>query len=1026
MGGDKKLWLSVLLVIFIYCIALLVFLSYCTMPSQQIPVQEAPIEEPLPELFESEPTFERKEVVELPVEEPVEVEAESEPVTQVVSKEIAVSEEEPESKEEPEVVAVDQWADFYVAGQEDYSLFEGGTYYIPLFVNEEYVGDINSTFTSDDVLVDAAELQMLTGELLIDSVNEDIFAPDVPSISLQVLKEKGVDAWFDYQMFTLHMGFPPWMMKVQYLSIYRSALVRPSSYPMAGSSPLESASFSWFSNISAFDLIDMHKETGWQINPASLFSIQVRNSISLFDVYFDFSFSVHSSYAYTPSGTPDLADYITFQGIQGFYDFPSQSLRLSFGNVNDYLGYDVNTFGIALEKRFSYGSAGLKSHQLQYEISIDEPSTVEVFINGRSVYRKDVQPGIYKLRDFIFTQGANKVHITVTPHAHPLDTSEYEFVIGYDEGLLAKGDTLYSASLTFPGYESSRTALRFSQQFGLNHTITPSYSVAVSIGAISLDLSALYASPWGSFTMITAGSFRNDLGFGGKAQLTYRTLFDDEAWIDSFTFSFGYEGSGYSTSIDTSIPLKRASAPTLQTWASLSGRLGSFFGFALDASASWKTDEQTPVWSTTFRTSFSFVSNLSVDASVSLQSAKDGMQTSGRIGLNYSFTPALTLNASSDFTTPYVTMNASWQPIDSEHDSVRILLNSFDPIEPLDHQGAIVYNHTASLYDLSIRGQYSDSFSRFSTSIAVQTAFAYANGLFGMTRAIADNFLLVKPQGAWEGKDVVVARTMESNPHIVPSLFGVSTYTSLIAGQQNNLMIYGVDESLAGSSTPFLYHLLPQHRTGYAVRVHAKVAYAVAGTLLYSPHTPYKQYATDLLRVEVDEQGTETLVLDETLYLFTDEHGFFFISGLTPGEYQFKLSVNEKPPLAIRFTIDEQTGEEENLVFILETVIASDIAEALEREKPIEGPQADERLFYRLAIEQIIDETTFWDSYYPTRFFVEPKNGEKDQASLPASIAIERMAQDNQLLLFDLARISDRIQMHLDAIDPLQNTIAKP
>ncbi len=309
-----------------------------------------------------------------------------------------------------------------------------------------------------------------------------------------------------------------------------------------------------------------------------------------------------------------------------------------------------------------------------------------------------------------------------------------------------------------------------------------------------------------------------------------------------------------------------------------------------------------------------------------------------------------------------------------------------------------------------------------------------------MTRSVSDNFLLVKPGGAMKGSDIAVTRTMTSEPQALPKLFGVGTYTSISTHQQNNVVVYGIGDSLMGSSESFIYDFLPRPRQGYAVRVSSELTYSLVGTLLRSPQAAYSRYTTDLARIELSEDGEETLVFDETLYLFTDEQGFFFISGIKAGEYQFSLflpgSTEEDPPIDVRFTVEDAEDVDQPLVLLLETFIASEIAEALEFEfyqslmgEVVESSVFDEDGNFRLEITESMDELDFWDNYYPQRQIMDSLLEDDREAFTDSYLefiglqpreitALMRMRQEREQQLFNLARLRAIVKPYLDAIAP--------
>ncbi len=1079
-AGKKRL-IGVLVVVLVYLITLLGFVSWCTLPTetQQTSVS---IPEPIGEIPESrvEQTPSAPALAAVPQEPSVPAEpeeilkeekvvapspessdsvitesefAETPPVAVIEDAPppepvIITSPEEPLSTEVEETFddfeiaeeSEDPWADFYVAGEEDYSIFDDGEYYVPLIVNTEYLNDITVTFLSDTIYVNVAEFELLVSELLTETYARELFSTTEEYFSLDYLNEQGIETWYDYQTFELYMNFPTFMMPTRVLSINQGSLARYSSYSMGGSTFLEPEFFSWFANLSLYSLVELAEANQWEISPTSLLTLQSRNSLAIADLGFDFSYTVHPGRAYNElldTWSNTWEDYLTFQGIQGFYDYKPKSLRFVFGNVNDYLGYSLDTIGVGVEKRYSYGDARPKNHQYEYEILIEEPSLVEVFINERSVYRRELQAGIYKLRDFAFAQGANNARIVVEPIADPTQISEYNFVLGFDSRLLARGDTLYRASLSFPQYDIANTVLRVDQQFGLTDEITSQYALALSTSAVNVSLSHIIATPFGSFDALTAASYNHPQSLGFRGSLSYRINGDEESLFGSLNLSAGFASNRYTTSLSSpSIALGH----TFDASLSFTGRITESLRYSIGGSLTWMTHEQLPSWRLSLSSGIPLIPRMTVSGSVSLfaSPASPVPELRGQISLNYSFSPDLSVSASTNLETS-ANVSSSWRPFGSSNNSVQASFTGINFDNPTDHQGSISYSRSADRYGMSIRQQYSDSFSRFTTSLSLSTSIAYAGGMFGMTRSISDNFLLVKPGGAMKGSDVAVTRTMTSEPTALPSLFGVGTYTGITTHQQNNVVVYGIGDSLMGNSESFIYDFLPRPRQGYAIRISSELSYSLVGTLLRSPEAAYSRYTTDIAQVVTDEDGNETLIFDETRYLFTDEYGFFYVSGLTAGVYQFSLflpnSSEEDPPVDVRFTIEEDPDMETAQVLVLETFTASEISDALEEEffaevmgESVEETIFDENGFYWLTITETMDEMTFWDSYYPSIQVVDSVSESEEEYSdfyvefidlmeRPVT-ALERMRQDDLQRLFNLSRLRSIVQPYIDAIVP--------
>lgn len=1074
---------TALVVVLLYAIALLLVLTLCSYPHQEVEappevIQEEPFDIPVaveePPIVEVATVVEEKkpliEDVEIPIveEEPplekevaLEIEEElpvEEEVVQIIEEEFPLEEEFYTPWDDWEDPFddfwggdddYDMWADFFVAGDEDYALFFDGTYYVPLFVNDEYLGDLSITFGDEDIFINTSELQKLVGSFLVAEVREEFFSGVGEEIALEELNEKGVEAWFDYNFFELYLTFSTDMMPIRNLSLNPGRLLRYTSYSMGGSEFIEPTKFSWYSNYSLYSLISLSEHNNWKLSPTSLFTMQSHNSISLFNIAFDFSYSFHPGQAYREylpnKWSTDIKDYLSFYGIQGFYDFRSKSLRLTFGNVNDYLGFSRDTLGIALEKRYSYGDVKAKGHQLEYLVELDEPSTVEVYINEKSVYRRQLQTGIYNLKDFTFTQGANRIRVEVTPLSDENLMREYEFDMGYDSRLLSKGDTLYTISLSMPQIDPARTTFRAEQHIGLTHTLSASYNLKASPSAIYLGLNAVVATTFGSFDLLGGLSYSKPYSFGYYGQVGYRVGLSDESLLNSLDLTLSYRDAHYNEQVSISSSSSVSLGDDrLNFGLSLSGKFPLNIRYSLSGSLEWRVGQPGIDWRASLNLGLHIIPKLPISGSITVsQGSSDAKATiRGQMSLSYSFTPSLNASTSTNFES-WPSVNANWRIINTQRNNLNFSLSGFRFEDPLAHQGSLSFSHSAPAFGFSLRQQYSDGFKRFTTSLSLNTALAFANGMLGITRSIGENFLLVKPMGALKGSDIAVTKTMTTAPDPLPKIFGVGLFSGISSNVENNVVIYGVGESAMSSGASFIYDFFPRPRQGYAVRISSEMTHAVVGSLLHTANSAYSRYATNLYKVDYDEEGMEILIPDESLYIFTDESGFFYVDGIAKGEYQFSLylpkSSEDDPPIDIRIAIKPER-EDKATVFVIETFIADEFSQRLDFENfdrmmgiEIEDPLIDDEGHFHIPIVDTMDEETFWDVYYPSRAIVASYHEEVDLTGdsiverLPSEkfsgSAFNKMSTEEQQRYINMTRLNSILKPYIDAILPQRGTL---
>ena len=429
---------------------------------EQEPIAEEPIleetaaEEPIEAVIEEEP----EEVIAESVTAEETVEETSEPVVTEVpveeAQEITVDEEAIEEENETTTAvessefAADDffaglsedeaafWADFYIAGEEDLELADG-TYYMDLYLNDNYTGAISVIIQSGEPYLDTKELKSYLSDTITEEANDRLFAHTGDLISLEYIETSSIGVDYSSEDYEVRLRFSPDDMPIQILSLKGSNnnIFRRKTRPITGGIDLEPAVFTLASTYRLSGRVSNFLRDNWWDNTRFTFSSS--NSARLYDLHLDFNY-------YMDFGP----DYFSFRlgSYRFYYDFPEQMIRLSWGNVSsDLFSPKGTSIGIRFEKSYSYApdSYVRPSHYEQLMV-IDKPSDVQIFNEGREIFRRTLDVGTYRLRDFILYTGANKITIRITP----LDGSDYQEIdvdLLYSGSLLAPGELYYGASL---------------------------------------------------------------------------------------------------------------------------------------------------------------------------------------------------------------------------------------------------------------------------------------------------------------------------------------------------------------------------------------------------------------------------------------------------------------------------------------------------------------------------------------------------------------------------------------------------
>lgn len=891
----------------------------------------------------------------------------------------------------------DFWSDFFVVGQDALVAFDDGFYYLALNVNGEYVGDIEVEFKGESRLLNSDELSQFIGSFITPAANQRIFGDKLSSLSLEQLNLRNVEAIYDSQAFSISLTFNLDDMPERTVSISTSTINRREQFGMSGAIQLQPAKFAIATSLSLYTLLGYPYDFSTLTD--TMMNLSISNRASLLGLGFNFYYSISSTAPYFNPGT-----------WNGFYDFVESSHRLGFGNVGTNLntaaiGTSTN-FGFVFEKNYAYGTGKAKGNQFEYRVVLNEPSKVEIVINGNTVFSKSFQAGTYRLRDFVFTQGANLVKIITTPDARPSEQTVEYVDMGYDYRLLGKGETLYGFGLTVPSVKSSSASgsinvpwfnsqylsyhldkftATYWQQIGLTDTFSFTSDVAITPGVFSGTFNGVFASMLGTTQMqTTLGLDESKLTPSFSASLSHRLS--------------GKQGGAFGTlssTLNVTIPAQTSTSgfsSTAGLLMSYSGNLTDKTKFTLSANVLKASTNTYPSWALSFSTGFSPFPRFSLSGSISANGSNSSPLSptiSAQISGSYSFSPRL--SASSTSSTSVQTgsayagvvnsnsMGISYRP--SQNDSMSLSLSSFKFNDPLNNSLVASYSHSGELFSFSVRQQVSNSYQDMSTTLTANTSIAYADGAFAIAKAVNESFLLIKPKGELKNSDISIARSLDASPTHLSRPLGSILYNGLSSNAKNSVAVFasGLTEYSTGSS--FVFEMQPRSRQSFVARLDVDPTFTVSGLLYMTDQSPYVQYSSPVYRISSDANGQETMTKMESLYLFTDQDGRFILSEVKPGTYAFDLQVADHW-YEVRFIVPVIPADKLGLdrVLLLEDfwvanpefknrIVVQDLqtgAQAAETQDVFGTTLATGYdAVVNLAVVQRIDDETFWTLIFP-------------------------------------------------------------
>ncbi|HKM07344.1 MAG TPA: hypothetical protein VJ869_10155 [Sphaerochaeta sp.] len=904
----------------------------------------------------------------------------------------------------------DFFADFFVVGADSTIAYDDGLYYLGFYVNDDYVGDIEVKFEGDTQSVNALELSLFVGNYITKAASQRLFGDNLPYLSIEEINIRGVETVYDSAAFTVSMGFGLEDMPERSVSITASSINRREQYGMSGAIVLEPAKFSMASSLSLYTLLD-YAPSPFVFNNR-LISLSVSNRLALFGVGINFTFSVSST---IPSASSAQTSF-TLGAWNGFYDFVETSQRLTFGNVGSSLSNKLGSisstpFGIQFEKSYSYGTDRAKGNQFEYKVVLVEPSEIVLSINSNEIFRRSFPAGSYRLKDFVFTQGANVVKIVIIPAAHPDDTIVEYFDMGYDYRLLGKGDTLYGFGLTVPksksgtkstddwvlnlpwynnqylSYHLGKFTATYWQQIGVTNTFTLTGDLAFSPGVFSGTVNGVFASMIGTSQIQLTLGLDDQHGFGSPSfggSLNHRFSGKSEVKFGTLNAGINFQKPYPSLTVAPSAPI------SIGGNLSYNGSLTKEIRFTLTGSVSQNIGKPSPSWNLSFSTGFSPFKGMSLNGTLSLNALEGdplNPTITAQITGSYSFSQKLNVSASTSQQTSKSfnsangssSLGISYRP--SSKDSLNLNISGLKFDKLMNHSLVGGWSHSGELASFSIRQQASSSYSRMTTTFTANTSLAFADGAFALGKSVNEAFLLVRPVGELKRATISVARTLDSSPTPLGRQLGSALYNNIFTNTKNTVVVFSTGSSDYSSGASFVYEISPRSRQAFMVKIDIQPSFTISGVLLKADKSPYEQYSSPVYSLSTNEEGQETMTRDDALYLFTDQDGRYILSDVLPGDYLFDLRV-EDLWYAVRFTVPEvEAGKSaKDRVLLLEQfwvadpeletrIIVKDAFTQEQVEDDIDVFGTDIVTGYdanvSLQIEDRIDEETFWKIIFP-------------------------------------------------------------
>ena len=528
--------------------------------------------------------------------------------------------------------------------------------------------------------------------------------------------------------------------------------------------------------------------------------------------------------------------------------------------------------------------------------TLDRDSTVEAFVNGRSVRTIRLQPGTYDVSDFPFVQGSNDVELVIVD-----DTGQREvvsFSLFIDRTQLAPGLSEYGF---YGGVRSSRldgdieysddfTASGF-YRYGLSENLTVGGNFQYAEDASMVAGEAVWGSPLGTIGGDFAVSQLDSVGSGWAANLSFERLIQGESGGTSLVATF----EARSRHFGTAGQLAPSNPYVFNASLGLNQSFGdsSFAGAQVRYAKARDGLEDERSIRLTYGRRLTETTNVILDADWSDGGFADG--TSFRVALVRRF--GATGSARAEYDSQSERARLGYQTSGGQGVGAWSAAANLDVAsETYGLNGSASY--AANRADLGVAhstaySQVADEISDQRTSLRAATGIAFAGGRFAVGRPVSDGFVIVQPYAGARDVSIEVEPSPEGyyarSGALGPALYGqVSAYSP-------RTLIFDAPEAPAGFDVgQGALRLMAPYRAGYLVTVGSDYGVTAIGRLLKSDGTPLP-----LLAGVAIEQGGE----GRRVEIFTNRQGSFGASGLKAGRWRIEMP--SQPPLAYDLVVPE-------------------------------------------------------------------------------------------------------------------------
>ena len=750
------------------------------------------------------------------------------------------------------------------------------TVYLPLLLDGRYIADVGVQIPAEGgprVQLLREDVERALGTRLADDILMQLLATDRDYLLVSDFEDAGLTAVYDAAALEVRVAFPTSAARPGTISLFGD------NTGLADGPPVEPARFSGSLILTATQGVD-YERPGSSLEPLRGFAeasiaIGGEDGIFLFsDILYDGSANNRFSRGQTVAIHDDRARAIRYSAgdllpqAEGFQGAPL------LGGIGIERTYQE------LQPNRNVRPAGL------FRFALEQPSVVEIAVNGSPVRVLQLDRGQYDIRDFNFVTGLNEVEIYARDDFGRRVIARFSQFFDFD--LLAEGIAefgFYAGGRQETGsnnrirYDFDNPVVSGFFRKGVTSNLTFGANAQAQHGHYMIGATAIMALPVGSFAVVSGFSGNRATGSGHRVLASFQKNGDRLGFVQAPTLNLevGHTSSAF-------MPVGNLGLMN-DVKFDLRARMGGSVGdtnFSFSGTYATRRNDLPDSYLIGL-TGSRQLGSFSLTATAEHGRTGNGQRESrALLSIGMRFGRRGNARASYDTRRDLTQLNFSRFSNDTLDDWSARGTFSHDR-DGVAGVAEATYNHNRAFVSVehSSAGERDFGNLRSRTSFSASTQISFAGDRIGFGRPVGPNFVLAYPHETLRSRvevsqGVELERVQARSGSLGPALADAGTpYT------KRRLTVRAPEASLGYDTGPGYYTMRPPAASGYSIQVGSAASYSASGRLLDVTGEPVSLLAGSAR--SLDDPNAKAVTF------FTNRTGRFVITGLAPGRYRLNL-----------------------------------------------------------------------------------------------------------------------------------------